>query len=512
MSAADKAKEKIIGIDLGTTNSCAAIVESGHPKIIPSAKGYLTVPSVVAFDEKDNLLVGQPAVRQSLVNPENTIYGAKRLIGRNYNSPIVQQIKKAFHYEIFETPNHEAGVIIKGRKFTLPQVSALILKEIRNWACEYLQEDVRKAVITVPAYFNDRQRQAVREAGRLAGLDVPRIINEPTAAALAYGYGKGLEQKIVVYDLGGGTFDVSVLELGEGTYQVLSTYGDTFLGGVDFDNRLVEYALDYFEKKHGIDLTGDRVALQRLKEAAENAKKELSIREEARITVPYIYQDARGAIDLDLPVTRKQLEDMVLPLVEKTVRICREALDMARLRPQDIDAVILVGGQTRMPMIWRRVHEMFGKPPLKGVHPDEVVAAGAAIMADIISNPGEKELLLMDVVAVSYGLILPGDKFKRIIPRNTPIPVRQKRVFTTSKDNQTSVKIAVAQGESPIASENSLLKNIAFRGLREAPAGEAKVEVTFSIDADGILEVTACDRDTGKAIKTVVTSGAPDIS
>jgi molecular chaperone DnaK len=498
--------EKIIGIDLGTTNSCAAIVENGQPKIIPSSKGYLTVPSVVAYDDAGHLLVGQPAVRQSLINPENTVYGAKRLIGRHYDSHIVQEIKKAFHYEIYRTPNDEAGVVLKGKNFTLPQVSALILKEIKKWAEEYLREEVKKAVITVPAYFNDRQRQAVREAGRLAGLEVPRIINEPTAASLAYGFGRGLEQKVVIYDLGGGTFDVSILELGEGTFQVLSTYGDTFLGGTDFDYRIVEYAMELFEKEQGIDLIGDRVALQRLKEASENAKKELSIREEATISVPYIYQDENGTRDLNMRLTREMLEKMVEPLVDKTIRICEEALDMAKLGALDIDNVILVGGQTRMPMVWRKINKFFNKPPSKGVHPDEVVALGAAIMADLIARKGQEDILLMDVVPVSFGLVLPGNKFKKIIDRNTQIPVRKTRIFTTSRNDQTSVKISVAQGESPNANENELLKNIAFRGLRPAPAGEAKVEVTFAIDADGILQITAKDKDTGKEVHYVVTS------
>lgn len=502
---------KIIGIDLGTTNSCAAIVQDGHPKIIPSSKGYLTVPSVVAFDEAGNLLVGQPAVRQSLINPENTVYGAKRLIGRKFDSKIVQEIIKAFHYKIYKTPNDEAGVIIMGNKFTLPQINSLILKEIKSWAQDYLNEEVTHAVITAPAYFNDRQRQAVRESGRMAKLEVARIINEPTAASLAYGFGKGFDQRIVVYDLGGGTFDVSVLEIGEDVYQVLGTFGDTFLGGVDFDNRIVEYIIDIFEKDTGIDLFGDRVALQRVKEAAETAKKELSIREEARVSVPYIHQDDSGAKDLDIPITRKQLEDMTGPLVEKTIGICREALDMASCKPKDIDTVLLVGGQTRMPLIWKKVQELFGKPPSKGVHPDEAVAAGAAIMADILSRPDASNLLLMDVVPVSFGLVLPGDRFKRIIKRNTHIPVKKSRTFTTSKANQTSVKIAVAQGESSVASENVLLKNIAFRGIRKAPAGDAKVDVTFAIDADGILEVSALDQDTGKEISTVVTNGPADI-
>ena len=502
--------ERVIGIDLGTTNSCAAIVENGQPKIIPSAKGYLTVPSVVAYDDTGHLLVGQPAVRQSLINPENTVYGAKRLLGRHFDSHIVQEIRRSFHYKIYRTANDDAGVIIRGKKFTVPQVSALILKEIKKWAEEYLGGEVQKAVITVPAYFNDRQRQAVREAGRLAGLEVPRIINEPTAASLAYGFGRGLEQKVVVYDLGGGTFDVSILELGEGTYQVLSTYGDTFLGGVDFDYRIVEYAMELFEKEQGVDLVDDRVALQRLKEASENAKKELSVREEAVINVPYIYQDEAGTKDLNMSLVREKLEEMVEPLVDKTVLICEEALEMAKLTPLDIDSVILVGGQTRMPMVQRKISKLFNKPPSKGVHPDEVVALGAAIMGDLIARKGQQELLLMDVVPVSFGLVLPGNRFKKIIERNTPIPVRKTRVFTTSHDDQTSVKISIAQGESPGASENELLKNIAFRGLNPAPAGQAKIEVTFSIDADGILQITAKDKDTGKEIHTVVTSDLQD--
>jgi len=503
--------EKIIGIDLGTTNSCVAIVEDGQPRIIPSAKGYLTVPSVVAYDDAGHLLVGQPAVRQSLINPENTVYGAKRLIGRHYDSPIVQEIKKSFHYEIFRTSSDEAGVIIKGDKFSLPKVSALILKEIKKWAEDYLGSGVDKAVVTVPAYFNDRQRQAVREAGRLAGLDVPRIINEPTAASLAYGFGRDFDQTIVVYDLGGGTFDVSILELGEATFQVLSTYGDTFLGGVDFDNRIVEHAMEIFEKEHEVDLAGDRVALQRLKEAAESVKKELSVRDEARINVPYIYQDDKGPSDLDITVTREMLESMVEPLVDKTIRICREALDMAKIEPHEVQSIVLVGGQTRMPMVWRKIEQLFGKAPSKGVHPDEVVALGAAIMGDLIARKGQQEVLLMDVVPVSFGLILPDNRFKKIINRNTTIPARKTKTFTTSRDDQTSVKISVAQGESANADENELLKHIAFRGLRPAPSGEAKVEVTFAIDADGILHITAKDQDTGKEIRTVVTSDMQEL-
>lgn len=501
---------KIIGIDLGTTNSCAAIVEGGHPKVIPSAKGYLTVPSVVTFDKDGLLLVGLPAVRQSLINPEDTVYGAKRLIGRRFDSQIVTQIKKSFHYEIYETENNEAGIKIKGRKFTLPEIMSLILKEIKRWAEEYLGEEVPKAVITVPAYFNDRQRQAVRKAGQLAGFEVPRMINEPTAAALAYGFGKGLDQKILVYDLGGGTFDVSILDISEGMYRVLSTHGDTFLGGVDFDNRIVEYALEVFEKETKVDLMADRVAMQRLKDASEAAKKELSIREEVMLNVPYIFSDSKGAKDLNVPLTRKMLEQMVFALVDKTIRIVKDTIAMAGIKLEDIDTAILVGGQTRMPLIWKKMYEFFSKPPSKGVHPDEVVASGAAIMSDILSRGGASDLLLVDVVPLSFGLVLPNGKFKKIIARNVPMPAKKSKMFTTYQDNQSSVKISVAQGESDLAADNELLQTISLKGIPPMPKGEPKIEVTFTIDADGILQVSAKDKQTGAKIKTVVQSGDDD--
>ncbi|HUT53370.1 MAG TPA: molecular chaperone DnaK [bacterium] len=492
---------KIIGIDLGTTNSCASIVEQGHPKIIPFAKGYLTIPSVVAFTANDELLVGPDALRQAPTNPENTIYGSKRLLGRPYTSYVVQQVKRLFHYQIVEGRGGEVEVVGNGRPFTIPEVSALILRAIKKSAQEYLGEEDIKAVITVPAYFSDRQRHAVRDAGRMAGLDVVRIINEPTAAALAYGYRKASEKKVVIYDLGGGTFDVSVLELENEVYRVISTNGDTFLGGVDFDNRIVERLVTQFLQDTGVDLIGDRIALQRVKNAAEEAKKELSLRQEATISLPYLATGPNGPLDMNYTLKRAEFETMVGPLVDRTIDICQSALEMAKLGPQQIDEVVLVGGQTRMPMIWEKIRTYFGKSPSKGVHPDEVVAMGAAIMADIVSR-GETGVLLIDVVPLSIGLELPGKRFKRIIPRNSQIPIKRTEVFTTAKDDQKSVKITVLQGESENAEDNEVLSKVVFSDLPPHKKGELKIEVTFSVNTDGILTVTAVDKQTGKQVKT----------
>ena len=494
---------RIIGIDLGTTNSCASIVEHGQPRVIPSSKGYQTIPSVVGFTPSDELLVGHDAVRQSLINPENTIYGAKRLMGRKYSSRIVQDVKQAFHYQIVEGRHGEVEVIGNGRPFTVPEVSALILREIRKVAVEYLHDEEIQAVITCPAYFNDRQRFAVKEAGRLAGLEVVRIINEPTAAALAYGYRKGIERKIVIYDLGGGTFDISVMDLGKDVYQVLSTNGDTFLGGVDFDNRIIEQVVDRFEKATRINLMGDRIALQRLKAAAEEAKKELSLRSESEINLPFIATGSEGPLNLSVTVKREELEQWVGGLVDKTIDICQFALDAKKLLPNEIDEVVLVGGQTRMPLIWEKVRSFFGRSPSKGVHPEEVVALGAAIMADILSR-GETGVLLLDVVPLSIGLALPGGRFKKIILRNSTTPIKKTEVFTTSKDNQKSVAITVLQGENPKVEENEVLSHFAFTGLPPHKKGQLKIEVTFAVDTDGILTVSARDQSSGKKITTVV--------
>jgi len=493
----------IIGIDLGTTNSCASIVEHGQPRVIPSSKGYQTIPSVVGFTPSDELLVGIDAVRQSLINPENTIYGAKRLLGRKYGSKIVQDVKQAFYYQIVEGKSGEVEVLGNGRPFTIPEVSSLILREIRKVAVEYLHDEDLQAVITCPAYFNDRQRFALKEAGRMAGLEVIRIINEPTAAALAYGYRKGIERKIVIYDLGGGTFDVSVMDLGKDVYQVLSTNGDTFLGGVDFDNRIIEQVADRFEKETGVNLMGDRVALQRLKAAAEEAKKELSLRTESEINLPFIATGSQGPLNLSYRIKREELELWVQGLADKTLDICQTALDAAKLMPNEIDDVVLVGGQTRMPLIWEKVKSYFGRSPSKGVHPDEVVAMGAAIMADILSR-GETGVLLLDVVPLSFGLALPGGRYKKIIPRNSTTPIKKTEVFTTSKDNQKSVSITVVQGESLKPEENEVLSHFAFTGLPPHRKGELRIEVTFAVDADGILTVSARDQSTGKKVTTTI--------
>ncbi len=496
---------KIIGIDLGTTNTCASIVEKGQPKIIPSSKGYLTIPSVVSFTPDDELLVGYDAVRQSLTNPENTIQGSKRLLGRKYKDWIVQKVKESYYYKVIEGRSGEVEVLGNNRPFTIPEVSALILNYIRKVAEDYLKDDEIKAVITVPAYFNDRQRSAVRKAGQMAGLEVVRIINEPTAAALAYGYRKGEEKNIVIYDLGGGTFDVTVMSIEEKVYQVLSTAGDTFLGGVDFDNRIVEYLAEKFERETGIDLSTDPVALQRLRIAAEEAKKELSIRREAEIKLPFIARGPEGPINLEYILTRDELEMLTEPLVDKTLDICQLALDDAGLTPDQVDEVVLVGGQTRMPLVWEKIKSYFGKPPSKGVHPDEVVAMGAAIMADIITR-GETGVLLLDVVPLSIGLALPDGRFKVIIPKNTTVPVKKKQIFTTHKDNQTSVRLVIMQGESPRAEDNELLSVVSFTGLTPRPKGEVKIEVTFSVDTEGILTVSARDLASGKSIKTQISS------
>ena len=495
---------KIIGIDLGTTFSCASIVENGTPKIIPSSKGYLTIPSVVAFTPQDQLLVGYDAVRQSLTNPENTIQGSKRLLGRNFNSWIVQKVKQSFYYEIVEGKSGEVQVLGNKHPFTIPEISALILRYIRQVAEDYLKDPEIKAVITVPAYFNDRQRAAVRRAGKMAGMEVARIINEPTAAALAYGFRKGVEKKLVIYDLGGGTFDVTVMNVEKNLYQVLSTSGDTFLGGIDFDNRIMEYLAHKFEKETGVDLSSNWVALQRLRLASEEAKKELSMRKEAEINLPYIAQTDKGTFNLEYKLKREELEKLTEKLVEKTLDICQVALDNSKLRSAEIDDIVLVGGQTRMPLIWEKIRWYFSKNPSKGVHPDEAVAVGAAIMADIITR-GETGVLLLDVVPLDIGLGLPDGRFKVIIPRNTTVPVKKTQVFTTHKDNQSSVQLTVMQGDSPNAAENELLSKINFHGLPPMPKGREKIEVTFSVDTEGILTVTAKDTATKKEIKSQIT-------
>ncbi len=498
-------KEKIIGIDLGTTNSCVAIVEGGEPKVIVNPEGGRITPSVVTFKDGE-IIVGIQAKRQQILNPENTIYSIKRFMGRRYDE-VTEEIKRV-PYKVVRGPHDDARVEVQGKVYSPPEISAMILRYLKKAASEYLGEEVRKAVITVPAYFNDAQRQATKDAGRIAGLEVVRIFNEPTAAALAYGLDKqGKTQKIAVYDLGGGTFDISILEIGEGVYEVLATNGDTHLGGDDFDQRIVEWILEEFKKQHGIDLRNDRQAMQRIREAAERAKCELSTRLETTISLPFIYADSSGPKHIELTLTRAKLESMVEDLIERTRGPCEQALKDAKLRPEDIDAVVLVGGMTRMPKVQEFVKEFFGKEPYKGINPDEVVAIGAAIQASILA--GEmKEVVLLDVTPLTLGIEVLGGIMEPIIPRNTTIPTRKSKIFTTAEDNQTAVTIKVYQGERKMAADNRLLAQFDLVGIPPAPRGVPQIEVTFDIDADGILHVSAKDLGTGKEQSIVIKSSS----
>lgn len=499
---------KAIGIDLGTTNSVVAVVIGGEPVVIPNQEGQRTTPSVVAFTDKGERLVGQVAKRQAITNPENTIFSIKRLMGRKYNSPEVQEAKKRLPYKIVEAPNGDAHVEIQGKRYSPPEISAMILQKLKQAAEDYLGEPVTEAVITVPAYFDDSQRQATKDAGRIAGLNVLRIINEPTAAALAYGLDKKKEEKIAVYDLGGGTFDISILEIGEGVIEVKATNGDTYLGGDDFDIRIMDWLIEEFKKQEGIDLRKDRMALQRLKEAAERAKIELSSAMETEINLPFITADASGPKHLLMKLTRAKLEQLVDDLIEKSLEPCKRALADAGLSTSQIDEVILVGGQTRTPKVQRVVQEFFGKEPHKGVNPDEVVAVGAAIQAAILK--GEvKEVLLLDVTPLSLGIETLGGVFTKIIERNTTIPTKKSQIFTTAADNQTAVTIKVYQGEREMAADNKLLGVFELVGIPPAPRGVPQIEVTFDIDANGILHVSAKDLATGKeqSIKITASSG-----
>jgi len=494
---------KIIGIDLGTTNSCVAVMQGGEPVVIPNQEGERVTPSMVAFTESGEILVGQTAKRQAITNPENTIFAIKRLMGRKYDDPEVQRDIKILPYKIVRAPNGDAHVEIRGKRYSPPEISAMILRKLKEAAEAYLGEKVTDAVITVPAYFNDNQRQATKDAGRIAGLNVRRIINEPTAASLAYGLDKKGERRIAVFDLGGGTFDISILEIGEGVFEVKSTNGDTHLGGEDFDMRIVNYIADEFMKEHGIDLRKDRMALQRLKDAAEKAKKELSTLLETEINLPFITADASGPKHLTMKLTRAKFESLVEDLVEKVVGPCEQAMKDAGVTPKDIDDVILVGGMTRMPRIQEKVKEIFGKEPHKGVNPDEVVAIGAAIQAGVIG--GEvKDVLLLDVTPLSLGIETLGGVFTKIIERNTTIPTRKSQIFTTAADNQTSVEIHVLQGERPMAKDNVSLGRFQLVGIPPAPRGVPQIEVTFDIDADGILHVSAKDLGTGKEQSIVI--------
>jgi molecular chaperone DnaK len=499
---------KVIGIDLGTTNSCVAIMEHGDPVVIPNSEGGRTTPSIVAFTDSGERLVGQVAKRQAITNPENTLFAIKRLIGRKFQSAEVQGDVKTAPYHIVEGSNGDAVVAVKGRQYSTAEISAMILQKMKQTAEDYLGEKVEDAVVTVPAYFNDSQRQATKDAGRIAGLNVLRIINEPTAASLAYGLEKKKEEKVAVFDLGGGTFDISILEIGEGVFEVKSTNGNTHLGGEDFDQRVIDYLADEFKKDQGIDLRNDKMALQRLKEAAEKAKIELSTALETDINLPFITADAAGPKHLTMKLSRSKLEALVEDLIDRTVEPCRTALKDAGLDAKDIDEVILVGGMTRMPAVQAKVRELFGKEPHKGVNPDEVVAIGAAIQAAVLKGD-VKDVLLLDVTPLSLGIETLGAVFTRLIDKNTTIPTRKSQIFSTASDNQPSVSIHVLQGEREMAAYNKTLGRFELVGIPPAPRGVPQIKVTFDIDANGIVHVSAKDLGTGReqSIKITASSG-----
>jgi molecular chaperone DnaK len=502
--------DRVIGIDLGTTNSCVAIVDNGTPTVIPNRGGYKTTPSMVAITEAGKRLVGHIAKRQAITNAENTVFSAKRLIGRKWNSPQVKNAVLTSSYRIVEGPHGDVRIQLRDKTYSVPEVSAMVLQEMKVIAEDYLGEPVSKAVVTVPAYFNDNQRQATKDAGQIAGLDVIRIINEPTAAALAYGFGKNLEKLIAVYDLGGGTFDISILEIGaHGVFKVIATAGDTFLGGEDFDARVIDWLVQGFSQEHSIDLRQDRMALQRLKDAAEKAKCELSSVRETEINLPFIISSGRNeALHLQQTLSRQTLETLCEDLIERTVDICRQTLIDAKLDKDEIEDVILVGGMTRMPRVQDAVGKFFEREPCKGVHPDEVVALGAAIQGAALIDESQ-QMILLDVTPHALGIMTFGSFFEELIPQNTTVPTSRTKIFTTSRDNQTAVKILVMQGESQRAEENEMLGEFILTGLRRAPKGQVEIEVTFEINADGIVSVSAKDLETGQqqSIQVTATSG-----
>jgi molecular chaperone DnaK len=499
---------KIIGIDLGTTNSCVAVMEGGDPVVIANSEGSRTTPSIVAFTENGERLVGQTAKRQAVTNPENTVFGVKRLIGRKYSSNEVQKDKEIMPYRIGQASNGDACVMIRGKEYSPAEISSMILQKMKQTAEDYLGEKVTEAVITVPAYFNDSQRQATKDAGRIAGLNVERIINEPTAASLAYGLDRKGDKKIAVFDLGGGTFDISILEIGEGVFEVKATNGDTHLGGEDFDNRIMNYLADEFKKDQGIDLRNDKMALQRLKEAAEKAKIELSGSMETDINLPFITADASGPKHMNLKLTRAKMEALVDDLISRVEGPCRTALKDAGMDKAGIEEVILVGGMTRMPKVQTKVKEIFGREPSKGVNPDEVVAIGAAIQGGVLKGD-VKDVLLLDVTPLSLGIETLGGVFTKLIEKNTTIPTKKSQIFSTAADNQPAVEIHVLQGEREMAANNKTLGRFQLVGIPPAPRGMPQIEVTFDIDANGIVNVSAKDMGTGKeqSIKITASSG-----